>query len=128
MKNRGKTVILVTHALHFLHEVDYIYTMVDGRIAEQGTFDTLMHNGGAFSRLIAEFGGDHDKKEDEDEEEQEPVTLAAVKKSTKGVGKAAGTGRIEGRLIVAEKRTIGALKMNGLWLRLRASAVAETPC
>lgn len=30
----GKTRILVTHALHFLPQVDYILTIVDGRIAE----------------------------------------------------------------------------------------------
>ncbi|KZW00021.1 ABC protein [Exidia glandulosa HHB12029] len=121
MKNRGKTVILVTHALHFLHQVDYIYTMVDGRIAEFGTYDTLMQNGGTFSRLIAEFGGEH-KNDDEDEveDEKKQITASGVKKSTKGAGKAAGTGKIEGRLIVAEKRTIGALKLNVYSTYLRA--------
>ena len=27
LRNRGKTVILVTHALHFLSQCDYIYTL-----------------------------------------------------------------------------------------------------
>ena len=30
----GKTRILVTHALHFLPQADYILTIVDGRVAE----------------------------------------------------------------------------------------------
>ncbi|OJA15999.1 hypothetical protein AZE42_13449, partial [Rhizopogon vesiculosus] len=43
-RNTGKTRILVTHALHFLPDVDYIYTIVDGRIAERGTYPELMAN------------------------------------------------------------------------------------
>jgi ABC-type multidrug transport system ATPase subunit len=52
----GKTRILVTHALHFLPEVDYIYTLADGKIAERGTFDALMASDGAFCKFIEEFG------------------------------------------------------------------------
>ncbi|EJD47908.1 ABC protein [Auricularia subglabra TFB-10046 SS5] len=124
MKNRGKTVILVTHALHFLHQVDYIYTMVDGRIAETGTFDALMQGGGAFSRLITEFGGEQDKKQEE--EEAEEAVLEPVKKSTKGAGKAAGTGKLEGRLIIAEKRTTGAVALNVYSCYLRAGRAILT--
>jgi ABC-type multidrug transport system ATPase subunit len=51
----GATRILVTHALHFLPKVDYIYFMVDGRIVERGTFDEMMTNGGDFSRTFDEF-------------------------------------------------------------------------
>ncbi|KAH7105792.1 ABC protein [Auriculariales sp. MPI-PUGE-AT-0066] len=113
MKNSGKTVILVTHALHFLHQVDYVYTMVDGHIAEHGSFETLMSNGGAFSKLITEFGGEHDKKDEEAEDPDKKlvVSKSALKKSTNGAGKAAGTGKLEGRLIIAEKRTTGSVKL-----------------
>ena len=27
LRNRGKTVVLVTHALHFLSQCDYVYTI-----------------------------------------------------------------------------------------------------
>ena len=33
-----KTRVLVTHALHVLDKVDYIYVMDNGKIVEQGTF------------------------------------------------------------------------------------------
>ncbi|KAF8557120.1 P-loop containing nucleoside triphosphate hydrolase protein [Imleria badia] len=59
----GKTRILVTHALHFLPEVDYIYTMVDGKIAERGTFDALIARDGAFCKFIEEFGSQQDNSE-----------------------------------------------------------------
>jgi ABC-type multidrug transport system ATPase subunit len=51
----GATRILVTHALHFLPKVDYIYFMIDGQIAERGTFEEMMANRGEFSRTFDEF-------------------------------------------------------------------------
>jgi ABC-type transport system involved in cytochrome bd biosynthesis fused ATPase/permease subunit len=34
-----KTRVLVTHALHVLHRMDYIYVMDSGEIKEHGTYD-----------------------------------------------------------------------------------------
>ncbi|KAH8831323.1 P-loop containing nucleoside triphosphate hydrolase protein [Flagelloscypha sp. PMI_526] len=51
----GKTRIVITHALHFLPRVDYIYTIVDGVIQEQGTYQDLMAHGGDFARVTAGF-------------------------------------------------------------------------
>ena len=50
----------MTHALHFLPEVDYIYTLVDGKIAERGTFNALMDSDGAFCKFVEEFGSQQD--------------------------------------------------------------------
>ena len=51
----GATRILVTHALHFLPKVDHICFMIDGRVAEHGTFDEMMANRDGFARLFDEF-------------------------------------------------------------------------
>ncbi|KAG8982744.1 hypothetical protein FRB90_006577, partial [Tulasnella sp. 427] len=124
LKNKGKTVILVTHALHFLHHVDYIYNIVDGKIVEQGTYDQLVKNGQAFSRLLQEFSGQrHGPKDDETVEEElsekskkkkSEVTLSEFRKKIdlKTLGKAVGTGKIEGRLMKSEKRSVGSIEMN----------------
>ena len=129
LKNRGKTVILVTHALHFLDKVDYIYNVVDGVIVEQGTFDQLVKNGEAFSKLLQDFV-DKEVQDDpeatadlqltraKDEEkaiEQREVALNDVKQKLdmKLVDKATGRGRLEGRLIKAEKRTTGSINVDG---------------
>ena len=65
----GKTRILVTHTIHFLPQVDYVYIISDGRVAEQGTYAELMARGAEFSEFIKEFGStEEDKAEDEDEE------------------------------------------------------------
>ena len=73
LQSHGKTVILVTHALHFLSQCDYIYTVASGRIGEHGTFDDLMARGGEFARLSREFGGEQERKEEEEKEEEASV-------------------------------------------------------
>ncbi|EIW57395.1 ABC protein [Trametes versicolor FP-101664 SS1] len=132
LRNQGKTVILVTHALHFLSQCDYVYTLANGRIAEQGTYTELMGHGKEFARLMQEFGGDNKEEEDDAEAAaEEDVTEAAAKRAapgavddakTKAVAvqkKGAGTGKLEGRLIVREKRTTGSVswRVYGDYLR-----------
>ncbi|KAJ7224699.1 multidrug resistance-associated ABC transporter, partial [Mycena pura] len=55
-----KTRVLVTHALHVLHRMDYIYVMDGGEIREHGTYDSLSQSGNLFPRLIAEYGSKQD--------------------------------------------------------------------
>ncbi|KAJ7852231.1 P-loop containing nucleoside triphosphate hydrolase protein [Mycena leptocephala] len=56
---QGKTILLVTHALHFLTQCDYIYTLDHGRIAKAGTYP----------ELIAEDTGGEGAGENGDEDE-----------------------------------------------------------
>lgn len=72
LKARGKTVVLVTHALHHLHEVDRIIAMDDGVIADSGSYEELKsREDGAFARLMEEFGGQAEEEEEEEKEEEE---------------------------------------------------------
>jgi hypothetical protein len=115
-------VILVTHALHFLPQVDFVYTVVNGRIAEQGPYDELIKHDGPFAKLVADFGGgDGGLEEHGRQEEDEEETELAPKSTRAGKEKVAyetlakeGTGKLEGRLMRAEKRTIGSVSMKGL--------------
>ncbi|KAI5833117.1 hypothetical protein K523DRAFT_413569, partial [Schizophyllum commune Tattone D] len=75
----GKTRILVTHALHFLPQVDYIYTVANGRIVERGTYPELMSNNGDFSRFVNEFGTQAEEKEKEEQEGIEEGAEGVVK-------------------------------------------------
>nr|VWO99753.1 Phosphate:H symporter (Phosphate:H symporter, variant) [Ganoderma boninense] len=75
---QGKTRILVTHALHFLHQVDYIYTMAEGKIGEHGTYADLMAADGDFARFVNEFGSKESELEKE-EEAAENETVEDVK-------------------------------------------------
>ncbi|GAW05470.1 ABC protein [Lentinula edodes] len=104
----GKTVILVTHALHFLSNCDYIYTMDAGKIAEHGSYVNLISCNGEFARLDKEFGG-----ELAPETRTQLVNAAAVEamqsKANRVERQGAGVGRLEGKLIVKERRTTGSL-------------------
>ncbi|EIN03766.1 ABC protein [Punctularia strigosozonata HHB-11173 SS5] len=129
LRARGKSVILVTHALHFMSQCDYIYTVANGTIVEQGTYDELIAADGEFARLDKEFGGaEHDAEEAGDEE-------AAIEGDAKNTGNGyaleqakqksqkrsgAGSGKLEGRLIVAEKRVTGSVPWRVYWEYFKA--------
>ena len=106
MKDRGVTVILVTHALHFLSQVDYIFTMNSGMITEHGTYQQLVANGSDFARLDEEFGGANDEEVAEDHMAEELHEKLAVDKKKMHIKserveqehRGAGTGKKEGHV------------------------------
>jgi ATP-binding cassette subfamily C (CFTR/MRP) protein 1 len=123
LRDRGKAVVLVTHALHFLSQCDAVYTLAGGRIAERGTYAELVAAAGAFAALDAEFGGAAAQAPEEEVEEEHVAVVGtqgdvdkAKAESRRRAG--AGTGKLEGRLIVREKRTTGSVG----WKGARASA------
>ncbi|KAJ7056634.1 ABC protein [Mycena amicta] len=102
---QGKTVILVTHALHFLSQCDYIYTLEAGSISEHGTYQQLLARKGEFARLDKEFGGDV-----AEESTENLVTVTATVEELKSKSdRVAGTGKIEGKLMSKERRTTGSV-------------------
>ncbi|KAG1865922.1 ABC protein, partial [Suillus subalutaceus] len=129
LRNRGITVILVTHAIHFLSQVDYIYTLNNGVITESGTYEELISRGGDFARLDLEFGGHVSEENDEGQaKEVTPhtgITIEDVKlKSERARKKATGSGKIEGRLIVKERRSTGSVHWGVYWTYLVAGRIS----
>lgn len=103
---RGKTVILVTHALHFLYQADYIchFGGGNGKITEEGEYADLVAKNGAFSELMREFG--HKTTEKEDGEEM--VTDESITEHDEK-----GPTKIAARLIQKELRRTGEVKNAG---------------
>ncbi|KAL7753538.1 hypothetical protein RI367_001313 [Sorochytrium milnesiophthora] len=54
---RGKTCVLVTHALSYVSQCDIVVFMQNGVIAETGTFDECMRRGGEFADLMHTHAG-----------------------------------------------------------------------
>ncbi|KAF8579018.1 ABC transporter [Ramaria rubella] len=94
----GKTRLLVTHALHFLPQVDYIITILDGRIAERGTYAELIKNDGAFAKFFKEFGSQEDKEKEGDTDVSQENVKDKKKKLSTG-----------GQIMQAEERNTGAV-------------------
>ncbi|KIO14750.1 hypothetical protein M404DRAFT_120129 [Pisolithus tinctorius Marx 270] len=136
LRSRGITTVLVTHAIHFLPQVDYIYTISNGTIVESGTYQELVTKDGEFARLDREYGGRTEDTKDENEGEEasersvfspKMVTIEDVKlKSAQAREKAAGKGKVEGRLIVKEERRTGSVSMKVYWAYLTAARGAVT--
>ncbi|XP_075790564.1 LOW QUALITY PROTEIN: ATP-binding cassette sub-family C member 2 [Pelodiscus sinensis] len=53
---RDKTRILVTHSVSFLPRTDEIVVLVAGAVSEQGSYGTLLANGGTFAQLLSTYG------------------------------------------------------------------------
>lgn len=100
---QGKTRILVTHALHFLPYVDYVFVMLDGRIVERGAYAELIANNGAFSKFVQEFGNDENENEDKGEAPPANVT------ESQGNEKRQKTAAAGAALMQAEERNTGAV-------------------
>ncbi|KAG6857211.1 hypothetical protein H0H87_007630 [Tephrocybe sp. NHM501043] len=114
LRNKGRSVILVTHALHFLSNCDYIYTLDGGRIAEHGTYDHLVSLNGEFARLDQEFGG---KDASTFLEDDIPVLATDIAEELKiksaKANRGIGGDKLAGKLIVKEFRTTGSVSWNG---------------
>ncbi|KAJ3135967.1 hypothetical protein HK100_002155 [Physocladia obscura] len=53
---KKKTRLLVTHQLHFVSQCDLVLTMKDGKVAEFGSYKTLMANRRDFYELMNSYG------------------------------------------------------------------------
>ncbi|KAG0699189.1 ABC protein [Suillus ampliporus] len=130
LRNRGVTVILVTHAIHFLSQVDHIYILNNGVITESGTYGELISRGGDFARLNVEFGGHASEGENDQAKEVIPqagVTIEDVRlKSERARERATGSGKLEGLLIVKEKRSTGSVSWGVYWTYLVAGRSSIT--
>ncbi|XP_015521892.2 ATP-binding cassette sub-family C member 5 isoform X1 [Neodiprion lecontei] len=60
---RGKTVLFVTHQIHYLNRCDDIYMMRDGKIIEHGTHDELMKLGNEYALMVAAISAESNTEE-----------------------------------------------------------------
>ena len=108
---KGKTIVLPCHALSFLSHADWIISLEQGRIAEQGTFRGLLEAGGDFTRLMDEHASVTDAAEPE-AAGAESVDVDVAQKDPKAAAVADEKGPKEGRdgkLMEVEERVRGAV-------------------
>ena len=66
----GRTALFISHRLASTLFCDRILLLDDGRIAEQGTHDELMENGGLYQHMFTTQGKYYQEKRDEQQEER----------------------------------------------------------
>ncbi|MET7618873.1 ABC transporter ATP-binding protein [Streptomyces sp. NPDC005408] len=54
---QGRTVIAIAHRLHTAHDADRVAVLADGRLAELGTHEELVADGGAYAALWTSWHG-----------------------------------------------------------------------
>ena len=79
LRQRQCTVLLCTHSIQHLPLADYVVSLRDGTVGEQGTFDELMASEGYLQRLGLKTTSDNDDSSDmstskESEQESKPPT------------------------------------------------------
>lgn len=62
---KSKCVVLVTHQLQYLKNVNCIYLMEDGKISDSGTYQELKKSDSEFTKLLAESKEEERKAEEE---------------------------------------------------------------
>ncbi|KAI9331615.1 P-loop containing nucleoside triphosphate hydrolase protein [Obelidium mucronatum] len=102
---KEKTRLLVTHQLHFVPQADFVITMKDGRVSEQGTYAELMAANGSFSELMKSYGGIVDDDDSDHSERAEAVEIVKVEKPT-----VTNTNNGGKDLVTAEDRETGTVK------------------
>ncbi|KAG1720078.1 putative YOR1-ABC transporter [Suillus lakei] len=98
--------------------------MNNGVIMENGTYDERITRGGDYARLDLEFGGHaFEGKKDGQAEEAAPVQAGVTIEDAKlksERARASGSGKLEGRLTVKEKRSTGSVSWGVYWTYLVA--------
>ncbi|KAJ8418122.1 hypothetical protein AAFF_G00138310 [Aldrovandia affinis] len=72
---KDKTRILVTHGVSFLPYVDEIVVLVDGKVSEVGSYDSLKASGGAFSEFLHTYATEESKSKEKDSDTEEVETM-----------------------------------------------------
>ncbi|RZC36194.1 multidrug resistance-associated protein, partial [Asbolus verrucosus] len=72
---KNKTVILITHQLQYLKEVDHIVYLDNGIAKAEGSFRELQASGLDFTKLL----GDHPQEEDEEKKQEELIRQGSIR-------------------------------------------------
>ncbi|WFD40423.1 uncharacterized protein MJAP1_003409 [Malassezia japonica] len=108
LRSRGKTILLVTHAIQYLEGCDRIVSMDDGRIEEVGTFAELMAARGHFYQTMQNYSTLRQTGVEEDANDLAAEVEAGKSKPKLDTGKLSKPG---GNTMELEERNTGAVDM-----------------
>ena len=104
---RNKTRLLVTHGVGFLPQMDNILVMKDGHITENGSYNELLAQKGAFAEFLVQYLSE--KKE----EELDPETETELEEIQKDLELHLGKANLERQMSRAKTATGISVKKQG---------------
>ncbi|XP_027906996.1 ABC transporter C family member 8-like [Vigna unguiculata] len=114
---RGKTVILVTHQVEFLSEVDTILVMEGGKVTQSGNYENLLTAGTAFEELVSAHKEAiievDPKNENKTYREEESENVYRTKNQNEG--EISTEGRLGIQLTQEEEKEIGDVGLKTFW-------------
>jgi ATP-binding cassette subfamily B protein len=112
----GRTVLVVSHRLSTLGNVDEIIVLKDGRITERGTFQELKRLGGLFSGFLAEQNRYNLDRED---------NVSILRPATMRTNKLSMTMNDEDATIIRRKPTMPTTSVARLFVELDGNVINE---
>ncbi|XP_041062098.1 multidrug resistance-associated protein 1 isoform X2 [Carcharodon carcharias] len=82
---KGKTRVLVTHGVSFLHQMDRILVMVNGKISESGTYKELLAQNGAFAEFLRTYAPTENEELDDQAETRQDHNHIIPRKTLQNV-------------------------------------------
>jgi ABC-type multidrug transport system fused ATPase/permease subunit len=123
----SKTRILVTHQLHVLPGVDYIYIMENGHLVQQGTYEELLASSEKFREMMQAYDNEEEVEEERVEFENEVATKKVLQASMETLVENAQKASGKKELIDEEDRNHGSLSFQDIqkYLSLAGGIVAS---
>lgn len=133
MRDAGRTVLLITNQLQIVPEVDYVIVLKAGRIAEQGTIQSLLRiKDGYLKKMLGQQVVHKNTTTNENEKEEDIVLPEAQKVSTKNRMGAPfiplspeedAINKVKGRMIADEDRKQGNIAFDVYWRYFKAGGL-----
>ncbi|KAK7329441.1 hypothetical protein VNO77_23610 [Canavalia gladiata] len=114
---KKKTILLVTHQVDFLHNVDSIMVMRDGRIVQSGKYGELLKAGLDFGALVAahessmEIAESSDKSGDDSAQSPKLARIPSKEKESSGEKQPQDQSKSKAKLIEDEERETGRVNL-----------------
>ncbi|KAK8465073.1 hypothetical protein PHAVU_010G140400 [Phaseolus vulgaris] len=113
---REKTVILVTHQVEFLSEVDAILVMEGGKVTQSGNYENLLTAGTAFEQLVsAHKEGIRELDQNNENKTQREDSEGVYLTKNQSEGEISTEGQLGIQLTQEEEKEIGDVGLKTLW-------------
>ena len=134
MRESGRTVLLITNQLQFVPETDYVVVLKNGRVAEQGTCQSLLRMKDGYLKKMLSQQVVHKNTTTNENEKEADIALPESQKAAATRDRMAvpfviptpeedAFNRVKGKMIADEDRERGNIKFKVYWRYFKAGGL-----